>query len=138
MSDINNERIQRAKDRLKEAVPDAIDEMIELAKEAKAEPVKLQAIKAILEQNDAYVKAETEAEAAEMERFIDEQIVFLLKEVMRKNVFLDMKNSLVGEVDPRDIVRLREQTDLVFGVGEVPLGELESGDEDHGGTSEQQ
>ncbi len=112
-----NKRIAEAKKRLADAVPDAVDSMIELSTDAKAEPVRLQASKAILDQNEVYRKEEAEARASEMSEFIDQQIIYLLKEMRRKDVFVDMLGILGESATPEQIIELREQTDNVFGVG---------------------
>lgn len=127
-----NKRIAEAKKRLADAVPDAVDSMIELSTDAKAEPVRLQASKAILDQNEVYRKEEAEARASEMSEFIDQQIIYLLKEMRRKDVFVDMLGILGESATPEQIIELREQTDNVFGVGVdiIPAEVVEDEDED--------
>lgn len=126
MSDLEkyrSNRLEQAKKKLADAAPEAAESIIELASGAKTESVKLQASRAILEQNEVYRKEEAEARASEMDEYIDGQIVFLLKEFMRKEVFLKMMNELGEGADPDRIIALREQTDGIFGIsGEVIEG----------------
>lgn len=126
MSDLEkyrSNRLEQAKKKLADAAPEAAESIIELASGAKTESVKLQASRAILEQNEVYRKEEAEARASEMDEYIDGQIVFLLKELMRKEVFLKMMNELGEGADPDRIIALREQTDGIFGIsGEVIEG----------------
>lgn len=110
------DRIAEAKRRLAEAVPDAVDSIVDMSVNAKAEPVRLQAAKAVLDQNEVYRKEEAEAKSLEMSEFIDSQIVYLLKELGRKNVFMQMLEKLGDGASPEDIIALREQTDAVFGI----------------------
>lgn len=119
------DRVAEAKRRLAEAVPGALDSIIDLSVDAKTEPIKLQASKAVLDQAEVYRREEAEAKASEMSEFIDQQIVYLLKELGRKNVFIEMLKTLGEGATPEQIIELREQTDSVFGVGDVIEGELE-------------
>lgn len=89
-----SDRVAEAKRRLAEAVPGALDSIIDLSVDAKTEPIKLQASKAVLDQAEVYRKEEAEAKASEMSDFIDTQIVYLLKELGRKNVFIEMLGVL--------------------------------------------
>ena len=130
------DRVAEAKRRLAEAVPGALDSIIDLSVDAKTEPIKLQAAKAVLDTAESYRKEEAEAKASEMSDFIDQQIVYLLKELGRKNVFIQMLDRLGEGATPEEIIELRVQTDSVFGVGDVIEGELDVGDSDSDSDSD--
>lgn len=130
------DRVAEAKRRLAEAVPGALDSIIDLSVDAKTEPIKLQAAKAVLDTAESYRKEEAEAKASEMSDFIDQQIVYLLKELGRKNVFIQMLDRLGEGATPEEIIELRVQTDSVFGVGDVIEGELDAGDSDSDSDSD--
>jgi hypothetical protein len=115
----SRDRLANAKRKLENAIPDAIDSMISLSQDARAEPVRLQAIKAVLEQNEVYRKEEAEAQMADLNGFIDQQIVYLLKELSRKNTFIEIMRQVGAGASPDDIVKFREQTDEIFGIGSI-------------------
>lgn len=125
---MGNDKFEAAKKKLADAVPGAIDGMIELATDAKAEPIRLQAIKAVIETNEGYEKTQREIELSEANTETDTEIIRLLKEYMRKNVFMEMRALLSGDVSPQKIVELREQVDALFGresyAGDVSEAEI--------------
>lgn len=122
MGELEKYQISVARRKFEEAIPGAVDTIVELAEEAKAEPVRLQAAKTIIDQHDAYVKADADAEALDAAMNLNDDIVQLIKEIQRASVFTDMRAILGVDATPDDLIRLREQLDYVFRITDsMPL-----------------
>jgi len=117
MSEIENvkrKQVADAKKRLADAVPDAIDTIAELMMDAKAEPVRLQAAKTVLETNADYERLQGEIDAADRKQLVDNEIARLLKEWQRKEIFLDLRKQMPS-ASPQEIIEMREKVDYVMG-----------------------
>lgn len=113
--DIRRTNFEMAKAKLAAAVPKAIDNIVEVVEEG-TERNKIAAAKLILEQNAAYEKKETEQTQMEFEAFLNESIIQAYKEIMRKDIFIEVMNRLGPDTPPEEVVKFREKLDAVFGI----------------------
>lgn len=117
--ELRRAQLKMAKEKLADATSDAIDAMVHITKNGKSDTAKLAAAKAVLEQDAIYSKQDSEMEEAEFDQFLNDNIKHVLKEILRKDVFVRIIELLREEdrATPDKIVAVREDLDAIFGIG---------------------